>query len=207
MAGKKSRGGAYAALSLRPAPKGRAVEQRAFDEVVELLGSEPRTRDLLIEHLHKLQDRYGCLTSAHMTALAYEMRLTPAEVFEVATFYHHFDIVKDGDVAPPKLTIRVCESIACHLAGGEAMIDELQARLGAEVRVVAAPCIGRCDAAPAAIVGQNSIGNATTDSLVQAVEAQRVEASVGSSHRLRHVQTTGWIPALSACVSGQRNVD
>src|SRR4051812_13400662 len=100
------------ARSRRPAPKGRDVDPGAHEQVVELLGAEPRTPDLLIEHLHKLQDHFGHLSAAHLTALAYEMRLTPAEVYEVATFYQHFDIVKEGDAAPPRLTVRVCESIA-----------------------------------------------------------------------------------------------
>src|SRR6188768_3349479 len=114
MARKKSRGGAYASLSLRPAPKGREVDAQAHQQVVELLGDAPRRRDLLIEHLHTLQDHYGCLTAAHLTALAFEMRLTPAEVYEVATFYHHFDIVREGEMPPPPVTVRVCESIACQ---------------------------------------------------------------------------------------------
>src|SRR5688572_21058961 len=145
MAGKKSRGGTFASLSLRPAPKGREVDAAAHVQVLELLGDEPRRRDLLIEHLHKIQDRFGCLSAAHLTALAFEMRLTPAELYEVATFYHHFDVVKEGAAPPADVTVRVCDSIACQLAGGAQLLAELQDRLGPAVRVVAAPCIGRCD--------------------------------------------------------------
>ena len=151
MTGKKKRGGAFASLSLRPAPKGREVDPAAHAEVVAALGDEPRRRDLLIEHLHRVQDRYGSLSAAHLTALACEMRLTMAEVYEVATFYHHFDVVKDGAAPPPALTVRVCESISCHLAGSDALLRETAARLGPDVRVIAAPCIGQCDAAPAAV--------------------------------------------------------
>ena len=162
MAGKKNRGGGFAALSLRPAPKGRDVEPAALEQVVDVLGSEPRRRDLLIEHLHRLQDRFGHLSAAHLTALAYEMRLTPAEVYEVATFYHHFDIVKENQAPPAPITVRVCESIACHLAGSDQLLDELTSALGPNVRVLRAPCIGRCDAAPAAFVGKNAIDRATS---------------------------------------------
>src|SRR5512132_2746682 len=110
----------------RSAPKGRRVDPKAREDVLALLGDIPRRRDLLIEHLHRIQDRFGCLAAPHLVALAAEMKLAMAEVYEVATFYHHFDVVKDGEAAPPQLTVRVCESIACHLAGGEQMIAELQ---------------------------------------------------------------------------------
>jgi formate dehydrogenase beta subunit len=190
--------------ALRPAPKGRQVDETAHQEILALLGDEPRRRDLLIEHLHKLQDRFGCLTAQHMTALAFEMRLTPAEVYEVATFYHHFDIVKEGDATPPPLTVRVCESIACHLAGGPAMIDELRALLGEGVRVVAAPCIGRCDAAPAAIVGRNSIGHVSTDSIQQAVQLGHVEAQVPPYTDYRMYRERGGYRTLADCVNGSR---
>lgn len=207
MAGKKSRGGAYAQLSLRPAPKGREVDTHAHGQVVELLGSEPRTRDLLIEHLHRIQDHFGHLTAAHLTALAYEMRLTPAEVYEVATFYHHFDIVKEGDVVPPPLTVRICDSIACHIAGSEAMIAELRERLGDGVRVVAAPCIGRCDVAPAAIVGRNSIGRATTGILAAAVNGGRLAAEVAPYVEYSSYRQQGGYEMLAACVQGTRTLD
>ena len=192
--------------SLRPAPKGRQVDETAHQEIIALLGDEPRRRDLLIEHLHKLQDSFGCLTAKHMTALAFEMRLTPAEVYEVATFYHHFDIVKEGEAAPPPLTVRVCESIACHLAGGPAMIEELRARLGTNVRVVAAPCIGRCDVAPAAIVGRNSVGHATADSIQQAVQLGHTEAQVAPYTDYRTYRERGGYRTLADCVNGIRTL-
>jgi NADH:ubiquinone oxidoreductase subunit E len=192
---------------LRPAPKGREVDVHAHEQIVTLLSDEPRTRDLLIEHLHRLQDHFGCLSAAHMTALAYEMRLTPAEIFEVASFYHHFDIIKDGDVVPPQLTVRVCESIACHLAGGEALIEELQQRLGENVRVVAAPCIGRCDAAPAALVGRNSVGNASLDSLEAAVRGGRIEPAVPPYVEYGVYRQNGGYNVLSDCMSGARTFE
>ncbi len=141
--------------------KGRAVDPKAREEVLALLGDEPRRRDLLIEHLHKIQDRYGCLQAAHLVALAAEMKMAMAEVYEVATFYHHFDVIKEGDTRPPPLTVRVCDSIACELAGAHAAARELPALLGAGVRVLHAPCVGRCETAPVAVVGQNPIPHAT----------------------------------------------
>ena len=207
MAGKKSRGGAYAALSLRPAPKGREVDETAHRQIRDLLGEEPRRRDLLIEHLHKLQDTFGCLSAAHMTALAYEMRLTPAEVYEVATFYHHFDIVKDGDPVPPGLTVRVCESISCHLAGGPRMIEELRARLGENVRVIAAPCIGRCDVAPAAIVGRHSVGHASVASIEQHVQLGQTEAAAPPYIDYEVYRDRGGYQTLADCVNGRKRFD
>ncbi|MGQ0562817.1 MAG: NAD(P)H-dependent oxidoreductase subunit E [Gemmatimonadota bacterium] len=199
--------GAYASLSLRPAPKGREVDAHAHQQVLALLGAAPRRRDLLIEHLHKLQDHFGCLTAAHLTALAYEMRLTPAEVFEVATFYHHFDIVKEGDAVPPALTVRVCDSIACQLAGGPALLAELRARFGAEARVVAAPCIGRCDLAPAAIVGRNSTGPASADSIEQLVRSGRTEPVPGPYVDYTVYRQQDGYRTLADCVSGRRSYE
>src|SRR5678815_6044365 len=109
----------------RGAPKGRRVDPQARAEVVALLGDAPRRRDLLIEHLHKIQDRYGCLAAPHLVALADEMRMAMAEVYEVATFYHHFDVVKEGETPPPAITVRVCDSVVCELAGSKKLISKL----------------------------------------------------------------------------------
>jgi NADH:ubiquinone oxidoreductase subunit F (NADH-binding)/NADH:ubiquinone oxidoreductase subunit E len=207
MAGKKKRGGAFAALSLRPAPKGREVDPTALEQVVELLGSEPRRRDLLIEHLHKLQDRFGHLSAAHLTALAYEMRLTPAEVYEVASFYHHFDIVKENETPPAALTVRVCESIACHLAGSEQLVAELKSSLGPNVRVMPAPCIGRCDAAPAAFVGKNAIDRASPQSVIGAVQTQQTETRVPAYLDYAKYREGGGYGAYAWCLNGTLNVD
>ena len=207
MAGKKNRGGAFASLSLRPAPKGRDVDPRALEQVVDLLGSEPRRRDLLIEHLHKIQDRFGHLSAAHLTALAYEMRLTPAEVYEVATFYHHFDIVKEGDAVPAAITVRVCESIACHLAGSDELIHRLQSTLGDNVRVLAAPCIGRCDAAPAAFVGKNAIDVASAESITSAVIAKQTEPVIPAYVGYAGYRESGGYQTYRSCLDGSRSVD
>ena len=114
-------------------------------------------RDLLIEHLHSIQDGFGHLSAAHLAALAQEMRLAQTEVYEVATFYHHFDIVKEGEPAPPAMTVRVCDGLSCEMAGAQELLAQLPALLGSDVRVIAAPCIGRCEQAPAAVVGQNPV--------------------------------------------------
>src|SRR5918912_1278228 len=132
----------------REFPKGRQVDPPAQDEVRALLGDRPRRRDLLIEHLHLLQDHYGCLHARHLVALAEEMRLALAEVYEVASFYAHFDIVMDSEAPPPPVTVRVCDSLSCALAGGETLLADLRDRLGDAVRVVRAPCMGGCDKAP-----------------------------------------------------------
>ena len=104
-------------------PKGRQLDPQAADEVRELLGDRSRQRDLLIEHLHLLQDHFGCLHARHLHALAEEMRLPMAVVYEVASFYAHFDIVEDGEAPPPDLTIRVCDGIACEMAGAQELLD------------------------------------------------------------------------------------
>src|SRR5438093_4519443 len=144
----------------RQAPKGRRVDAGALEEVQRLLGHESRQRDLLIEHLHKIQDRFGHLSAAHLAALAQEMRLAQAEVFEVASFYHHFDIVKEGESVPPALTVRVCDGLACEMAGAQDLLHRLPALLGKDVRVIPAPCIGRCEQAPAVAIGQNPVAYA-----------------------------------------------
>src|SRR6201989_936514 len=138
-------------------PKGRQIDPPAAHEIELLLGDRPRPRDLLIEYLHLIQDRYHQISAAHLAALADEMKLSFAEVFETATFYAHFDVAKEGepDIAP--LTIRVCDSITCAMMGAEKLLEELQDASGPGIRVVRAPCVGRCDTAPAAEVGHNFI--------------------------------------------------
>ncbi|GFE65940.1 NAD(P)H-dependent oxidoreductase subunit E [Litoreibacter roseus] len=146
----------------RATPKGRQLDDQAWDEVRILLGDRSLARDLLIEHLHLIQDKYGHLSAAHLRALAEEMRLSQAEVYEVATFYAHFDVVREDEVPPPALTIRVCDSLSCELAGAQALKSALEDGFDpAEVRVVRAPCMGRCDTAPTLEIGHNHIDHAT----------------------------------------------
>src|SRR5262245_30931336 len=126
----------------RRTPKGRQVDPRALEEVRALLGERPRQRDLLIEHLHLIQDSYGYLSAGHLAALAHEMKLALTEVYEVATFYAHFDVVKEGETPPPAVTVRVCDSLSCAMAGAEHLLRILPDRFGPDVRVVRAPCMG-----------------------------------------------------------------
>ncbi|HEY5410567.1 MAG TPA: NAD(P)H-dependent oxidoreductase subunit E, partial [Caulobacteraceae bacterium] len=148
-------------------PKGRPVDDKALADVRELLGSRPRQRDLLIEFLHLIQDRYGHLAARHLRALAEEMRLAQAEIYEVASFYDHFDVVHEGSAPPAPTTIRVCESISCMLAGAEELIAALAANVDpTEVRVVRAACVGRCATAPAARVGDREVDHASVEGLM-----------------------------------------
>src|SRR6201987_3213391 len=149
----------------RNEPKGRQVEPQALAEVQALLGDRERRRDLLIEHLHLLQDHYGCLYARHLAALAEEMRLALVEVYEVASFYAHFDIVMDDEAPPPPLTVRVCDSLSCELAGAVHLLHALPGPLGDSVRVVRAPCMGGCDRAPVVAIGHALHEHATVESL------------------------------------------
>src|SRR5260221_14628509 len=142
-------------------PKGRQVDPAAAHEIELLLGDRPRRRDLLIEHLHLIQDTYHQISAAHLAALADEMKLAFAEVFETATFYAHFDVVKEGEADVAPLTIRVCDSLTCAMLGAEKLLQELQTAAGSGIRVVRAPCVGRCDTAPAAEVGHHFVDHAT----------------------------------------------
>jgi len=160
-------------------PKGRVVDDAALAEVRALLGTKPRRRDLLIEHLHLIQDEFGCLEARHLRALAEEMRLSQAEVYEVASFYDHFDVVKEGEPKPAPLTVRVCESISCMIAGADRLIEAFRASVDpAQVRVVRAACIGRCAGAPAARVGDREVENATVESLLRDVRERRTGVEV-----------------------------
>src|SRR5579864_3369311 len=151
-------------------PKGRQIDPNAAAEIETLLGDRPRRRDLLIEHLHLIQDKYHQISAAHLAALADEMKLSFAEVFETATFYAHFDVVKEGepDVAP--LTIRVCDSLTCAMMGADKLLRDLQSTAGPGIRVVRAPCVGRCDTAPAAEVGHHFVDHASVKSVLAAAK-------------------------------------
>ncbi len=192
----------------RPTPKGRQLDETALDEVQALLGHRPRRRDLLIEHLHLIQDRYGHLSAAHLRALAEEMRMAQAEVWEVATFYHHFDVVKEGESPPPALTIRVCDSLSCELAGAAALHEALKAGLDpAEVRVVHAPCMGRCDTAPIAAVGHNHVDRATPERVAAAVAAGATRPTIPDYEDLDAYRAGGGYGVLARLRAGERSVD
>ncbi len=188
----------------RPIPKGRAVDAKALEEVRRLLGDAPRRRDLLIEHLHRINDRFGYLPAAHLAALAHEMRLALTEVYEVATFYHHFEVVKEGEAVPPKLTVRVCDSIACELAGAHKLLDM---DLGKDVRVIPAPCVGRCEVAPCAVVGQNPVGNATPDAVRKAVARGETKPEKTRYIGYAAYRRDGGYRLLADCLAGKRARD
>ncbi|MFY9514504.1 MAG: NAD(P)H-dependent oxidoreductase subunit E, partial [Rubrivivax sp.] len=157
----------------RQAPKGRQVQPQAVQDLLDLLGDGDLRRDRLIEYLHAVQDHFGQLGTPHLAALAQRLRLAQAEVFEVASFYHHFDVVHEdatGQVpAPPALTVRVCDGLSCQMAGAAALLDQLPALLGPGVRVLPAPCVGRCEQAPAAVVHQHPLAQATPAAVQSAV--------------------------------------
>ena len=188
----------------RATPKGRQLDDKALEEVRSLLGSQPRRRDLLIEFLHLVQDRFGHLSAAHVKALADEMRLPEAEVYEVASFYAHFDLVREGETPPPALTIRVCDSLSCELAGAQKLKKALEDALDPkEVRVVRAPCIGRCDTAPAVELGHNPIDHATVQTVTKAVEARETHAVIPDYEKLDSYQKAGGYKMLALLRSGK----
>jgi len=186
-------------------PKGRQIDDQAMADVRALLGAEPRERDLLIEHLHKLQDAHGHISSRHLAALAAEMRLSQAEVYEVATFYAHFDVLGDNEAPPPPLTVRVCDGIACELGGANDMLSALKAGLGDGVRVVPVPCVGGCDSAPMAVVGQNRIGEAGVETVSAAAQAARTEVEVPAATALDTYRAGGGYTVLAGCLDGTRD--
>ncbi|HET7868342.1 MAG TPA: NAD(P)H-dependent oxidoreductase subunit E, partial [Burkholderiaceae bacterium] len=153
--------------------KGRQPDPVSVQEVQSLIGLGPHRRDLLIEHLHKLNDAWHGLHERHLVALAREMNLPMAEVFEVATFYHHFEVLR-GDAQPAALTVRVCDGLSCELAGAQDLLQRLPALLGSEVRVIPAPCLGRCEQAPVAVVGQAPVVHAKTAGVQAAVSRRAV---------------------------------
>ena len=175
-------------------PKGRQVDPAALEAVRALLGDRPRRRDLLIEHLHLIQDRFGHLSAAHLAALAEEMRLAQTEVYEVATFYAHFDVVKEGAPAPPALTVRVCDSLTCELMGAGQLMTALRQDLDPQrVRVVRAPCMGHCDAAPVAEVGHHYVDHASAAKVRLAIEAGHSHADVPDADPFeRYVEGGGY---------------
>jgi formate dehydrogenase beta subunit len=191
----------------RRTPKGRQVDPRAADEVRALLGERPRRRDLLIEHLHLIQDRYGHLSAAHLAALAAEMKLALTEVYEVATFYAHFDVVKEGETPPPPVTVRVCDSLSCAMAGAERLLRELPGRLGPNVRVIHAPCMGACDQAPVAAVGHVQVFGATPDSVAEGVKHGAHAHVYDTPNDLSVYRQHGGYRLLADCLNGTRTRD
>lgn len=182
----------------RRTPKGRQVDDIALTEVQTLLGDMPKRRDLLIEFLHLIQDAYGHLSAAHIRALAEEMRVGQAEIYEVATFYAHFDLVAEDEAPPPALTIRVCDSLSCELAGAEQLHKALKDGMDpSEVRVLRAPCMGRCDTAPTLELGHNHIDHATVEKVEAAIAADDTHTRVPDYEDLESYQTEGGYAELT----------
>jgi formate dehydrogenase len=191
----------------RRTPKGRQVDPQALNDVRALLADRSRRRDLLIEHLHLIQDEYGHLSAAHLAALAAEMKLALAEVYEVATFYSHFDVVKEGEPTPPAVTVRVCDSLSCAMAGAEQLLNGLPATLGRNVRVVRAPCMGACDRAPVCAVGHVQVMQATAASVAQLAHPDtHAHAIVPGTNFERYVADGGY-RVLAEALTGKRTRD
>ena len=203
-AGAAARGGGRRP---RRTPKGRQVEPQALEEVCALLIDRSRRRDLLIEHLHLIQDRYGHLSAAHLTALASEMKMALTEVYEVATFYAHFDVVKEGEVAPPPVTVRVCDSLSCAMAGAEKLLKDLPGKLGKDVRVVRAPCMGACDRAPVCAVGHLQTFKATADKVAADAKANKHPHAWKPAADFAAYQKDGGYALLRACLTDKRTRD
>ncbi|HEY6088074.1 MAG TPA: NADH-ubiquinone oxidoreductase-F iron-sulfur binding region domain-containing protein [Burkholderiaceae bacterium] len=191
----------------REAPRGRTVDPAALAEVQQLLGTASRASDLLIEHLHRLQDHFGHLSARHLAALAREMGLAQTEVYEVATFYHHFDIVKEGGTVPAGLTVRVCDGLSCEMAGAQDLLKRLPALLGRDVRVIAAPCIGRCEQAPAVAVGQHPVPNASCATVVAKVKAGETTHQPEGFIDLGTYKSQGGYHLLKQCIAGELEIE
>ena len=191
----------------RAVGKGRQVDPKALSEIQALLGDESRQKDLLIEHLHKIQDTYHAISAAHLVALAREMKLSKAEVYEVATFYHHFDVIKENDTPPPALTVRVCESLTCEMKGAHGLISSLEEGLGDQVRVQKVPCIGRCDVAPVAVVGMNPVEHADVDSVMAEVTAGNIKPESINPILFDEYKKSQGYETYQACMNGTHKIE
>jgi formate dehydrogenase len=182
--------------------RGRSVDPNALADIRTLLGDDPRRRDLLVEYLHRIQDKYGHLSTPHMTAVAREMKLATCEVYEVATFYDSFDVVKENENPPPATTVGVCDSITCEMFGCDELIDILKQRLGDDVRVRRMPCLGRCAMAPVAVVGRKPVDYADPDKVLQAVARGQTEAEIPAYIDYRKYREDGGYETLLRVMEG-----
>jgi formate dehydrogenase len=185
-----------------PFPKGRGVDVARREEVARLLGNEPPRRDLLIEYLHLIQDAYGALRAAHLVALADLMHLALAEVYEVATFYAHFDVLDDTEPPLPPTTVRVCTSISCHLAGASALLEGLKCALEPSARVLGAPCMGLCEQAPAVMVNHAAVGTADAEKVAAMVHGGELRQTPRGANLLDAYRRQGGYRLLEQCRSG-----
>ena len=199
--------GAESKIHILPGKKirkrGRRATLAAVEEIRALLDGSSMESDHLIEHLHLIQDKFGCLSADHMSALAELMRLSMAEVYETATFYHHFDVVKDDSEVPPKITVRVCDSVTCAMLGSEQLLTDIRDKAGASVRVVPVPCVGRCAAAPVAVVGQNAVDHADAGKVCAAISASETKpGKLPLAVSYRDYVAGGGYQTYKRCLSG-----
>jgi NADH:ubiquinone oxidoreductase subunit F (NADH-binding)/NADH:ubiquinone oxidoreductase subunit E len=201
----------YTKKRKREAPRGRVVDPAALAEVKALVGEMPLRHDLLIEYLHLINDRYKQLGSAHLAALARLMGLAQTEIYEVATFYHHFDVVKedrDGKLAAPaSLTVRVCDGLSCELGGAKSLLERLPALLGRDVRVIPAPCVGRCEQAPVAVVHQKPVPRATVESVQKEVAARNLHDQPANYIDFEAYLRQGGYSVLRDCLEHRRDIE
>ena len=182
--------------------EGRTTPHKALAEIRELIGNESRTRNMLIEHLHKIQDHYGHISNRHILALAIDMSLPMAEVYETATFYHHFDVIKPGGTPPPPITVRVCESLSCEMFGAKELIQQLKNQNNDGIRIQPVPCVGRCNTAPVAVVGTNPIGHANQEKIENAVTNKEFDTAIPDYIDYANYRDTGGYQTLIDCVNG-----
>ena len=187
---------------MRGEKRGRNVNPLALQQVRELLGDSPIRRDLLIEYLHLIQDQYNHISAEHMTALASVMKLATTEVYEVASFYHHFDLVKEGHHAPPELTIRVCDSVSCELNDANKIIQSLEGKYNGDIRIQPVPCVGRCEQAPVAVVGTNAIPYANVDKIIAAVDNNEKDAVAPDCINFENYKKDGGYETLNKLING-----
>lgn len=188
-------------------PKGRRLGDEERAALREILGERPRERGMLVEYLHLIQDTEGCLPAGHLHALAEELGMPMAAVYEVASFYAHFDIVRDGAPRPASVTLRICESVSCALAGAEQLIAALQDDHPPDVRIVRAPCMGRCDTAPVCEAGHRHIDRATPERVRAALDGSNLHPDIPDYRSLDAYTTEGGYDVLRACLDGSRTVD
>ncbi len=191
----------------RAQPKGRQVDADALEQVRALLEGRPRSRDLLIEFLHLIQDEFHCLSAEHLAALAEEMRIPMAEVYETATFYAHFDVLKEGEAPPPAVTVRVCDSITCEMMGAQSLLKALKKKAGKKFRVVRAPCMGRCDTAPVAEVGHRHVDHASVESITKTVKGGHLHAVIPDYRGYDAYVADGGYELLRDCLQGEREFE
>jgi NADH:ubiquinone oxidoreductase subunit F (NADH-binding)/NADH:ubiquinone oxidoreductase subunit E len=193
--------------------KGRLLDPAALEEVQKLLSDMPRRKDLLIEGLHLIQDEYHFISARHVVALASEMKLSHTEVYEVATFYHHFDVIKEDQTPPPPLTVRVCESVTCEMFGAKKLTENLKQLFtdgsvtSEQIRIQAVPCVGRCQHAPVAVVGKNPIDQATPESVKQCVEKNDILPTLPQYVNFAEYQQSGGYQLFQDCLSGKRDAE